>query len=163
MKRRLAVVGVVLVVVGLALVGVVFAGGNEKSPDHTQSLDAGSPEEVRTSDFILSVEVPEEIKAGEIFTLKATLKYIGEGEMRLHSQVPVIRFFMFDGDGEYAANDLFYHPRLYPSIAEIIPLEPGQEMKVDDTWRIDYPGEYELIATTSRIATGPIEITVTDG
>jgi hypothetical protein len=36
-------------------------------------------------------------------------------------------------------------------------------MKVDDTWRIDYPGEYELIATTSRIATGPIEITVTDG
>jgi len=163
MRNRFAGVGVILVVVGLALVGVVLAEGNEESPDHTQSQDAGSAEVVRTQEFVLSVEVPEEIKAGEIFALKGTLEYIGEGEMRLYSQVPAIRFIMFDGDGEYVANDLFDHPRVYNASAEIIPLEPGWTRTVEDVWRIDYPGEYKLIATTSAVAAGSIEITVTDG
>ncbi len=160
MKRRFVTAGVVLVVVGLALGSLVLAGGIEKSPYHTQSLDPGSPQEVRTSDFILSVEVPEEIRAGEIFTLKGTLKYSGEGEMRFYSQVPAIRFFMLDGDGEYVANDLFDHPRVYTDLAEIIPLEPGWTRTVEDTWRIDYPGEYRLIVTTSKAATGPVKIAV---
>ncbi|GEM_PF-3937032 len=205
MKRRFAILGVILVVVGLALGGVVPAGGHEdtadqseKSAGRTEPLDGALVEEVRTSDFILSVEVPEEIRAGEVFTLRGTLEYIGEGDIRLFHGVPVVRFYIVDGDGKHVANDLFAHPRAYLSIAVITPLEPGQTMKVEDAWRIDHPCEYELIAATtllanecpweelfegknyerflrddmtervkelrrSRIATGPIEITVVDG
>jgi len=127
MKRRLVVVGVVLVVVGLVLGGVVLTGGNEeppghteslvrgneKRPDHTESLDASFREVVRTSDFILSVEAPREVKAGRTFALKATLEYIGEEDIRLYHGRPVIRFIIFDGDGQNVANDFLGHPRVY--------------------------------------------------
>jgi len=208
MKRRFVIVGVVLVVAGLALGGVVFAGGNEetadqsdKRADQTEPLDAAFVEEVRTPDFILSVEVPEEIRAGEIFALRGTLEYTGEENIRLFHGHPVIRFYIVDGDGRYVANDFFDHLRGYTLEGVLTPVEPGHKMKVEDTWRIDHPGEYELIAATtgftigwpweessewfegknyerflrdgmtervkeltrSRIATGPIEIAVTNG
>ncbi len=159
MKRRFVILGVVLVVVGLALGGVVLAGGNERTADQneksagqTEALDAALVEEVRTSDFILSVEIPEEIRAGEVFTLRVTLEYIGEEDIRLFHGAPVILFYILDGDGKYVSNDLFDHPRAYLSIAVITPLEPGQTMKVEDAWKIDYPGEYELIAATTLLA-----------
>lgn len=166
MKRRFVTVGAVLMVVGLALGGVVLTGGydeptdhtdllagaDETRPDHTESLDACFREVVRTADFILSVEVPEEVKAGETFTLKATLEYIGEENIRLFHGAPVVLFYIVDGDGRHVANDLFAHPRAYLGIAVITPLEPGQTMKVEDAWKIDYPGEYELIAATTLLA-----------
>ncbi|MBE0430578.1 MAG: hypothetical protein IBX67_01995 [Dehalococcoidia bacterium] len=159
MKRRFITVGVILVVVGLALGGVVLAGGNERTADRneksagqTEPLDGVLVEEVRTSDFILSVEVPEEIRAGEVFTLRGTLEYIGEEDIRLFHGLPVIRFYMVDRDGKYAANDFLGHPRGYLGIALLTPLETGQKMQVEDTWRIDYPGEYELIAATTLLA-----------
>jgi hypothetical protein len=162
MRYRSARVAVILVVVGLAIVSVVLARANQGSPDHTQSQEAGSATEVRTSGFIMSVEAPERIRAGEAFALKGTLEYIGEGEIRLDSQIPTIRFFMFDGHGEYVTNDFFGEPRLYTALAEILLLRPGQKITVEDMWRIDHPGEYELIARTDRVATGPIEIIVVD-
>ncbi len=205
MKRRFVIVGVVLVVVGLALGGVFLAGGNEKTADQneksagqTEPLDAAFVEEVRTSDFILSVEVPEEMRAGEIFTLRGTLEYIGDEDIRLFHGNPVIRFFVVDDDGKYVANDFFDHLRGYTLEGVWTRLGSGQRMKVEDTWKIDHPGQYELIAATtllanecpweelfegknyerflrdvmsgrvreltrSRIATGPIEITVVNG
>jgi hypothetical protein len=151
MKRRFIIWGVVLAVVGLVLGGVVRAGGDEKSRDQTESLDAAFVEKVRTSDFILSVKVPEGVKAGEEFNLKGTLEYIGEGKIRLYSGVPVIRFMIFDEDGKFV-DDLRDHPRAYVDIGVITPLEPGQKMKVEDAWKIDYPGQYELIVKTTILA-----------
>lgn len=151
MKRRFMIVGVVLVAVGLALGGVVLAGDDEKTPDQTELLDADFVEKVRTSDFILSVKVPEEVKAGEEFRLEGMLKYIGEEEIRLFRGVPLIRFMIFDEDGKFV-DDLRDHPRAYVDIGVITPLEPGQKMKVEDTWKIDYPGQYELTAKTTILA-----------
>ncbi|MBE0431504.1 MAG: hypothetical protein IBX67_06730 [Dehalococcoidia bacterium] len=171
---------------------------SEANTDQAESLGAGCPKEVRTSDFILSVEAPKEVKAGGILALKATLEYVGQDKIRLYHGFPVIRFVIFGADGKHVANDLFGHHRLYLDIGVTTPLELGQRMTIEDTWRIDFPGEYELIATTtllankcpweelfegknyerfirddmtervkeltrSRIATGPIEITVTNG
>ena len=159
MKRRFVIVGVVLVVVGLALGGVVLAGANEKTADQddksagqTEPLDAAFVEEVRTSDFILSVQVPEEVKAGEIFTLRGTLEYIGDEDIRLFHGNPVIRFFVVDDDGKYVANDLFDYPRVYTLEGVWTRLGSGQEMRVEDTWKIDHPGQYELIAATTLLA-----------
>ncbi len=166
MKRRFATVGVVLMVVGLAVGGVVLAGGNEETadhteslagadderPDHTESLDACFREVVRTSDFVLSVEAPKEVRAGRAFALKATLEYIGEENIRLFHGSPVVLFYIVDGDGRHVANDLFAHPRVYLDIGVITPLEPGQKMKVEDMWRVDHPGEYQLIAATTLLA-----------
>lgn len=123
---------------------------------------------VTTTDLILSVEVPEEIKAGEVFTLRGTLEYIGEGKARLSHGYRVIRFDMYDGDGNPVANDLDDHPftGLHPAIVATTPLEPGQEIQVEERWRIDRPGEYQLVAKTTRPATDPVQIavvTVVDG
>jgi hypothetical protein len=151
MKRCFIIVGVVLVAVGLALGGVLLAGQDEKSPDQSELLAAAFVEKVGTADFILSVEAPEEVKAGEVFTLKGTLEYIGEGEIRLYHGIPVIRFSIFDEDREFV-DDLRDYPRAYLAIGLITPLEPGQKMKVEDTWKIDHPGQYELIAETTILA-----------
>jgi hypothetical protein len=151
MKRRFMIVGVVLVAVGLALGGVVLSGEDEKSPDQTEPLDAAFVEKVRTSDFILSLKVPEEVKAGEEFRLEGMLKYIGEEEIRLFRGVPPIRFMIFDEDGKFV-DDLRDQPRAYLDIGLITPLEPGQKIKVEDTWKIDYPGQYELTAKTTILA-----------
>jgi len=159
MKRRFAVLGVILVVVGLALGGVVLAGGHEDTADQiemnagrTEPLDGALVEQVRTSDFFLSVEVPEEIRAGEVFTLRGTLQYIGEEDMRLFHGHPVVRFFVVDDDGKYVANDLFDHIRGFTLEGVLTPVAPGHKMKVEDTWKIDHPGEYELIAVTTVLA-----------
>ncbi len=159
MKRRFVIVGVVLVVVGLLLGGVVLAGGNEKTADpneksagRTEPLDAVLVEEVRTADFILSVEVPEQIRAGEVFTLRGTLEYIGEEDIRLFHGHPVIRFYIVDGNGQYVSNDLFAHPRGYTCEGVWTRLGSGQRMKAQDTWKIDHPGEYEIIAATTVLA-----------
>ncbi|MFW6118313.1 MAG: hypothetical protein ACOC6R_02330 [Chloroflexota bacterium] len=151
MKRRFIIVGVVLVAVGLALGGVVLTGEDEKSPDQSEPLDAAFVEKVRTAYFILSVKVPEEVKAGEEFRLEGMLKYIGEEEIRLFHGVPLIRFMIFDEDGKFV-DDLRDHPRVYLGIGVITPLEPGQKMKVEDTWKIDYPGQYELTVKTTILA-----------
>jgi len=159
MKRRFAVLGVILVVVGLALGGVVLSGGHEnpadqgeKSAGHTEPLDGALVEEVRTPDFILSVEAPEEIRAGEVFTLRGTLEYTGEEDIRLFHGHPVIRFFVVDDDGRYVANDFFDHLRGYTCEGVWTRLGSGQRMKVQDTWKIDHPGEYEITAATTVLA-----------
>ena len=146
-------------VVGLALGGVVLAGGHEDTADQietnagrTEPLDGALVEVVRTSDFILSVEVPEEIRAGEVFTLRGTLEYIGEENIRLFHGHPVIRFYIVDGNGQYVSNDLFDHLRGYTCEGVWTRLGCGQRMKVEDAWKIDHPGEYELIAATTALA-----------
>ncbi len=149
-------------------------------PSHSREPDTGAPPHTLSppvtdcypeakadqSDFILSVGIPGQVKAGEVFTLKGTLEYIGEGKAQLSHGYYVVLFYMYDGDGQPVANDLYDHPRLIPSIVVITPLEPGQEMKVEEKWKIDYPGEYKLIATTSTAGPGTVQIaviTVVDG
>ncbi|MFB0556394.1 MAG: hypothetical protein ACETVW_00845 [Dehalococcoidia bacterium] len=152
-KRLIAVLVIVLLLPVIASIQMAqpIEETNEKSPDQTEPLDAAFVEKVRTSDFILSVKVPEEVKAGEEFRVEGMLKYIGEEEIRLFHGVPVIRFAIFDEDGKFV-DDLRDHPRVYVDIGVITPLEPGQKMKVEDTWKIDYPGQYELTAKTTILA-----------
>ena len=154
-KRLIAVLVIVLLLPVIASIQMAQLSGieetNEKSPDQSDPLDAAFVEKVRTADFILSVEAPEEVEAGGIFTLKGTLEYIGEGDIRLYHGVPVIRFAIFDEDGKFV-DDLRDHPRVYIDIGVTTPLEPGQKMKVEDTWKIDYPGQYELTAKTTILA-----------
>jgi hypothetical protein len=127
-KRLIAVLVIVLLLPVIASIQMAQLSGieetNEKSPDQSEPLDAAFVEKVRTADFILSVEAPEEVEAGGIFTLKGTLEYIGEGDIRLYHGVPVIRFAIFDEDGKFV-DDLRDHPRVYIDIGVTTPLEAG--------------------------------------
>ncbi|UMZ74399.1 hypothetical protein [Natranaerofaba carboxydovora] len=135
------------VVLIVLLIGLIFLVGCNNDEQAAKESDFRSG--VKTDNFYLFVEGPEQIKTGKEFSLKGTLEYIGEDEIKLKHDKPIIRFAILDEDSQIIEGKKAFTTEL--PLSQIKLLNPGDKLEVKETMKLNKSGDFEVRAKTTTL------------